>query len=408
MNLQGDFEGPFLTSILQLLCDDQNTGILQVNCGTRECKVFFREGTIVYAQSSSKEARLGAILRREKIISAEQLQDALISSQKNNIALGKCLVEKNYISLDVLKQYNKKQAEEILYSMLFWQKGKFHYKDASLQFEGMVVTKLNPMKLILEASRRIDEMSLLTELITSDQLIYTISPKDRSKNHDFEFSPDERCLLSFINGQRTVRDIIDLSHFGEFSAYKALYSLLSSGLIDKSLHKKEEDTGLDFGFILSIYADLFKIITTPLAMESRETASLLVEEAKENLPSSQAKLVRKFHIDAPASVNRKNITLACKKTGGDQIQQRLLLIDSFNGLCHLLLSKTIPVVENQQMYEIIREVDQVTNYVRKYQKDSIEKNKIVNDIKNVLEDTIKQVRLAPQKTKKGGFLSFLK
>ena len=67
MNLQGDFEGAFLTSILQLLCEDQNTGILQVICGQNKCKVFFQQGTIVYAQSSQKSVRLGALLKRDGV-----------------------------------------------------------------------------------------------------------------------------------------------------------------------------------------------------------------------------------------------------------------------------------------------------------------------------------------------------
>ena len=59
MNLQGDFEGLTLASILQLLCNDQKTGVLTVTCGDEESRVFFDQGTIVYASASLKEARLG-------------------------------------------------------------------------------------------------------------------------------------------------------------------------------------------------------------------------------------------------------------------------------------------------------------------------------------------------------------
>ena len=125
MNLQGDFEGAFLTSILQLLCEDQNTGILQVICGQNKCKVFFQKGTIVYAQSSQKSVRLGALLKRDGVIDSKQLQECLTLTKAGRSFLGKTLVDKNYISKETLLDYNKQQAEEILYSILFWNKGKF-------------------------------------------------------------------------------------------------------------------------------------------------------------------------------------------------------------------------------------------------------------------------------------------
>jgi len=48
MNLQGDFEGLTLASILQLLCNDQKTGVLTVSCNKEESQVFFEQGTIIY------------------------------------------------------------------------------------------------------------------------------------------------------------------------------------------------------------------------------------------------------------------------------------------------------------------------------------------------------------------------
>lgn len=394
MNLQGDFEGSFLTSILQLLSDDQRTGTLSVGSGEKECKVFFREGTIVYAQSSQKQFRLGSLLRRHNIISENQLQEALRLTSNNQKALGKTLVDNGDINLGTLLEYNKNQAEEILYSILFWEKGKFEYRDASLQFKGMIMTKLNPMKLILEASRRIDEMSVLAERIPSDQLIYkkTNNPQEQQK---LEFSPEERKILSSINRQRTVREIIDICSYDDFTAYKAFYSLLSSNIIEQTDGK--EQSGLDAGFIISLYTELLKRITLPLNTGNGDNRYVLIEEAKENMPRSQAKLIQKFTLQAPAAVNRKNIKIAWEKSEKTSGHQLLALIDSFNGLLHLVLLQMNQRVDPHVMYKIIQEIKQVTEYVQKFQKDSMEKSKIISDMKNIIDDTIKQVRLAPQK-----------
>ena len=409
MNLQGDIDGSFLTSILQLLCEERNTGVLQVTSGQKKCKIFFQKGTIVYAQSSQKSVRLGALLKKDGVISGDQLQECLALTQIRKNFLGKMLVEKNYISKETLQQYNKKQAEEIIYSILFWEKGQFEYKDALLKFEGIVITNLNPMKLILEASRRIDEMSVLTELITSDQLVYKLAQDKNKKQETLECSANERQILAYINERRTVRDIITTSHIDEFMAYKTLFSLLSSGLIEPTKTKKKKKPGLDLDFILSLYSDLVKIIISALSSAPAETKDLLLQNAKENLPPVQKQVLHDFHIGTPAQFNRTAIIRACKQAGGDKSSQQLLLIDSFNGLCHQLINQTLSSIDDNMTYEMIQEIDHMLEYVKTSQQNCLEKDKLVNDMKNVLEDTIKQVRLRSQSTNKiSGLFSFFK
>ena len=101
MNLQGDFEGLTLASILQLLCNDQKTGILTVTRQDEESRVFFDQGTIVYASASLKQARLGFLMRTDGVISAQQLQKCLSAAREKKVHLGKVLVEKGYISLEM-------------------------------------------------------------------------------------------------------------------------------------------------------------------------------------------------------------------------------------------------------------------------------------------------------------------
>ncbi len=219
MNLQGDFEGLTLASILQLLCNDQKTGVLTVKSDDEESRVFFEQGTIVYASASLKEARLGYLMRNDGVISAQQLQKCLAEAHEKKMHIGKILVDKGYISLDTLKQYNTKQVEAILYHLLFWKKGRFEYKDARLNLKGMIVTQLNPMKLILEASRRIDELSVLKEFIPSDKLVFKMSGKVQSKE-EIKLNANEWRVLSLIDGTRTVRQIISESGYDEFAVYK--------------------------------------------------------------------------------------------------------------------------------------------------------------------------------------------
>ncbi|MEN8212255.1 MAG: DUF4388 domain-containing protein, partial [Thermodesulfobacteriota bacterium] len=240
MNLNGDFEGLTLSSILQLLCNDQKTGVLTVSCDKEESKVFFEKGTIIYASASLKEARLGFLMRNDGIISEKQLQKSLALGRENKMHLGKILVDNGYISLDILNKYNTKQVEAILYNLLFWKKGKFEYKDAKLNLKGMIVTQLNPMKLILEASRRIDELSVLKECIPNDNLIFQMSEKVQNKE-EIKLNENEWKIFSLVDGTRSVRQIINQSNDDEFAVYKILFSMVSSGLIEQNEEVQLDD-----------------------------------------------------------------------------------------------------------------------------------------------------------------------
>ena len=94
---------------------------------------------------------------------------------KKKQALGKYLVENGKISVEILKELLQKQTENIIFNLFLWEKGDFEYKDARLKIDGMIIVKLNVVKVILEALRRIDEMSIFKKQIPSDKIILKLS-----------------------------------------------------------------------------------------------------------------------------------------------------------------------------------------------------------------------------------------
>ena len=172
MALKGNIESFYFNSILQLLKDEQKTGILRVNNDDKEIRVYFQDGNIIYATGSQKEDRIGFLLLSKKLISKEQLQQCLIKAQKEKIALGKILVEEGHISTDNLKEIIYEQTQEIIFDLFVWEKGEFEYNDAKFNLEGMIITKISVVKLLLEASRRIDEMSVFRKQIPDEMIVF--------------------------------------------------------------------------------------------------------------------------------------------------------------------------------------------------------------------------------------------
>ena len=107
-----------------------------------------------------------------------------------------------------------------------------------------MVTRLHTIEFILEASRRVDEASVLKKQIPSDKLIFKISGKVQDKEK-ITLDPNEWRIISLIDGIRIVRQLISESGYEEFAVYKTLYSLFSSGLIEKSKEGQYREDGDD-------------------------------------------------------------------------------------------------------------------------------------------------------------------
>lgn len=409
MNLQGDFEGLFLTSILQLLCNDQKTGLLRVTSGDNECKVFFEEGTIVYASGSQKESRLGYILRRDGIISAEQLQKCLSLGREQKLSLGKILVDKGYVTLSTLKKYNTKQVEEILYSLLLWKKGKFEYKDIKLNLEGMVITQLNPMKLILEASRRIDEMSVLNTVITSDNLVFRISGHVQNKEDEIRLNANEWRILSLIDGNRTIRQIVAQSGYDEFAVYKIIFSLNSYGLVEQKEEVQLSDSTEkeEYSAVITVYNDILQSVIKNIEHELGDRASSVFNEVKADLTDDYKKIFENYHPSNHVSSNIKSMVVQIEAIEKEEEESgKEILLNGFSGYTTLVLQKIASILGMNPMQAILNDIENIIGYVKKYHADSPEKSRIVNDVIGMIGNIASQHRGEPHRTKSKGIFSF--
>ncbi len=171
-------------------------------------------------------------LIKHNVITEDQLEECLLFSKQENLTLGKALYKKGYISNSMLATFINKQAEEIVFNMMLWEKGEFEYEDNKLNFDGMMVTHMNVMKVIMGATIRIDEMSVLVKQVPNNEMLFKLSTENTG-NEDLELNPKEQEILSFIDGTYTVKQIVEESGIDEIEVYKVLYSLVSSELIEK-------------------------------------------------------------------------------------------------------------------------------------------------------------------------------
>jgi len=253
MAFRGNIETFFFSSLLQLLTNDRKTGVLHIEKEKDEVDIFIKEGSIVNAISSRSKNRLGYLLRTKGIITSENLEKCLSISRENGQKLGKVLVENNHITTEDLEKFLNNQVEETIYDLFIWEKGNFEFKESELNTDKQVVTNIDTLGIILEASRRVDEISLLKNNIPDESMVL-ITNSDISSTD--KLNEEERPVLDLINGQRTIREIVIESGYDQHSAYKIIYSLVSSGFAEVSKETEKLETLLEQNTSTELQLDL--------------------------------------------------------------------------------------------------------------------------------------------------------
>jgi len=230
MSLKGNLESFELTAIFQLLKTENKTGLLQFQDEAKKASVFIKEGDVAYATDSKADTRMGYLLRSSNVITDTQLEQCLKLYYEGKQDFGKILVDNGFITAETLEAYVIKQTENIVFDLFFWEKGDFVYKDVGLNPQHMLLIKLNTMQILLEGSRRVDEMYTLKKLIPSDTLVF--KRPEVTKGMKDDPGEQEQPIFCLINGSNSVRQVIDESGYDLYSVYMIFNSLFTSGFIE--------------------------------------------------------------------------------------------------------------------------------------------------------------------------------
>ena len=405
MSLSGKLSTFPINSILQLMSEEQKTGVLRVTREALEAKVYFKDGSVIYATGLRKENRLGSLLVNNNVITEAQLNESLAAAKAQKKGLGKVLVERNFVSESTLVEYINRQTEDIIYGLLFWDSGEFHYKDANLNLSGLVTARLNVVKLLLESSRRIDELAFLRQHIPNDQCLFKISRKNQDQS-EIKLSSSEWKLLQLLDGVRTVEQLMDLTGLDTLTVYKSLHSMLAAGLIEHCEEKRASTTEIveDYTVIVTVYNDILQAICRLLETEIGKQMFTIFDECKPVVLSQPKDLYRDFH---PNNATATNIHVICQAMSAvkDYEAGRKILVESFNEFITNILNRIPDLLGGPLTEKLLREIEEILSYVDTYQSESVEKSSIILEIRAILAASRRHLEKrvqTPQKT--GGLL----
>jgi tetratricopeptide (TPR) repeat protein len=233
MAIKGSLREASLPDVLQLLSMGKKTGCLSITHRNNFGYIYFDRGRISFAAIVNRRDRLGDILVKSGLVAREALDAAVARQEKQrDKRLGDLLVDEGLISREALHAQIQVQIEEAVYFLFTWTQGSFSFEPDVLPDQQDFLVSINPESLLLEGARRIDEWSVIEKKIPSFDLVFELD-REKFVAHTGELSADQIAIADLIDGRRDVADLIEESGMIEFDVGKALYGLLTAGLLHR-------------------------------------------------------------------------------------------------------------------------------------------------------------------------------
>ncbi len=224
--LWGEIPDPELVvDLVSFMTSSRRSAVLTVvERGVRK-SVYFRDGSIIAASSNQPEDRFGDIMYRRAMITRDQLDTALARVGPGK-KIGNVLLASGLINSGDLWKMIKLQIEEILFSVLLLESGRFTlatYEASSVPTR----TALDTQHVLLEGMRRKDELThLQRQLPPQDTLL-----RQTGRDGEVDLSPPEARVMGLVDGRSTVGQVFRRSGLGDFATARALFRMLEEGLL---------------------------------------------------------------------------------------------------------------------------------------------------------------------------------
>ncbi|MBU4490502.1 MAG: DUF4388 domain-containing protein, partial [Actinobacteria bacterium] len=232
MPLKGSLRDFSLPDLFQLLHFGKKNGTLNIINDDARGYVCFRNGNVFFATHNWKRATLGQRLVEAGMVSEEQIEEALDlqKTTRKGQRLGHILVELGYLSRESLEVFVQEQIRDAVFHLLRWTEGEFDFDPNEIFPEEDIGLSMSTEDLIMEGSRRLDEWYQIEKKVPSLDTVFMMTRVPRKEAKDVDLTSEEWLVLYHVDGESTVRDIIEKSGQSALVACKALYGLVTAGL----------------------------------------------------------------------------------------------------------------------------------------------------------------------------------
>jgi len=230
--IQGNLASVRIVEVMQMLGLQRQTGRLAINRGTEAVELFFKDGAVVFASvgSSGSKTGLDVLLRKTCRLDEDSIRHAQRIAEMTSQPIDRILAQEKLLDQKIFTECLKRHTEAAVYKVMAWKDGDFSFEKAAPPVFSVPV-QLKVDDLLLEGARRADEWSLIQQKIPDLNIVFEPMIGNAEELTTRGMSDTDMKVFSYVNGRRTILDIIDIVGLGEFDVAKSMFILLSVNLI---------------------------------------------------------------------------------------------------------------------------------------------------------------------------------
>jgi Domain of unknown function (DUF4388) len=325
VGLEGTLKVFSLTEIFQMLGLQRKTGILTVEGEDDAVTISFLGGSVVAAESERRrlDNRLGNLLLRAGYVTQEQLDHVLALQKETRQRMGFLLVREGLVEPSELREALRLQISRIVYSAFRWPDGRFHFtQEGTVDYDADHMAPVSTDTVLMEAAQIVDEWPLLENKVGSLTTIYRRAPGVEKLNlvanqknppeGTLSVSRPEAETWRWIDGRRSVGDIMERAFLSDFEVLKGTADLAGRNLIEIGRVEEEVAPSLpeaavrpqrsSAGRSLVLWAVLIGLAALGAYLLPRNPANVLLRPAGES--GVMADLARAISLNRAVSIER--------------------------------------------------------------------------------------------------------
>ncbi len=293
--------------------------------GLRRKTVFFRDGQVVFASSTDRADRLGAVLWRHGQVPREELERCGRMVRPGR-PLGQVLVDEGIFTSGQLYAAMSLQVKEIVLASFLEPEGEFAFVEGPYDERNAVKLPERTRDLLLEGMKRVEALeSLHAEVPDRDALVRPTGKVGKGLDGKAE------RLLEACDGTRTVRQVIEESQLGVLAGVQALAGLVRQGLVDRMAPKAPPPGAEEEVFTVTagagaapardrpsgpfeIYRRIFQFLFGELKQEKLDARTRL-NSYFDKLPETQLALFQGVRLDDEGGVDVAQVLLNVSQSG---------------------------------------------------------------------------------------------
>lgn len=274
MALTGTLRDFGIADILQLIGQQQKTGILHLKDKDQAVNVHFVDGNVVKAESATRSRKdlLGSMMVRSGVLAEAQLERALEIQKRTLRRLGDILISEGMVPREIFRELYQLQTTETLFRLFHWKDGTYAFDQQEVDYDKEAISPIRSENVLMEGFRMVDEWPLIRRRISSYEMTFerlreiapameraapaglSLPERDpfddaldqafdeaeaagggggggEGQGDDERVGSNERRVWHLVEAGATVQAIIDRSRLGEFETCKSLSNLVDAAYL---------------------------------------------------------------------------------------------------------------------------------------------------------------------------------